>query len=128
MRPPIPLGRAHHALRSAGTTFLIVITTLFALEILLRVADFRVLREGASERSLTYQYDPELGWTPTLSSSGQVTTARTIHVQHNSAGFRDIEVESDTRPAILFIGDSFVWGVDAEAHERFTDLLRKRIS
>jgi GDSL-like Lipase/Acylhydrolase family len=29
---------------------------------------------------------------------------------------------------MLFIGDSFVWGVDAEANERFTDLLRSRIS
>jgi hypothetical protein len=128
MRLPIPLGRANHALRSAGTILLIVITTLFGLEILLRAADFRVLREGASERSLTYQYDPELGWTPTPNSSGPVTTARTIHVQHNSVGFRDIEYKPDTRPAILFIGDSFVWGVDAEAHERFTDLLRTRIS
>jgi len=29
---------------------------------------------------------------------------------------------------MLFIGDSFVWGVDAEADESFTDLLRSRIS
>jgi hypothetical protein len=29
---------------------------------------------------------------------------------------------------MLFIGDSFVWGVDAEANERFTDLLRSRLS
>jgi lysophospholipase L1-like esterase len=29
---------------------------------------------------------------------------------------------------ILFIGDSFVWGVDAESNERFTDLLRERIT
>ena len=28
---------------------------------------------------------------------------------------------------MLFMGDSFVWGVDAEAEERFTDLLRGRI-
>jgi len=28
---------------------------------------------------------------------------------------------------VLFIGDSFVWGVDAEANERFTDLLRNRL-
>ena len=128
MRSPIPVRRANHALRSAGTIFLIVIATLFGLEVLLRIADFRVLREGASERSLTYQYDPELGWAPTPNSTGQVTTARTIEVQHNSIGLRDIEYKPDTRPAILFIGDSFVWGVDAEAHERFTDLLRTRIS
>lgn len=61
-------------------------------------------------------------------SSSIVTTARTIHAQHNNLGFRDIEFERDARPTMLFIGDSFVWGVDAEANERFTDLLRSRIS
>jgi hypothetical protein len=34
----------------------------------------------------------------------------------------------DAQPTILFLGDSFVWGLDAEADERFTDLLRPRIS
>jgi lysophospholipase L1-like esterase len=29
---------------------------------------------------------------------------------------------------MLFIGDSFVWGVDAEASERFTDLLRNKLT
>lgn len=29
---------------------------------------------------------------------------------------------------MLVIGDSFVWGVDAEVNERFTDLLRSRLS
>ena len=33
----------------------------------------------------------------------------------------------DGKPPILFVGDSFVWGVDAEAGERFTDLLRERM-
>jgi GDSL-like Lipase/Acylhydrolase family len=46
----------------------------------------------------------------------------------NSLGFRDIEFERDARPTMLVIGDSFVWGVDAEANERFTDLLRRRLS
>jgi len=120
--------RARRALRSARSGLLIVLATLAAVEMVLRVADLRILREGASERSLTYSYDAELGWAPVPNSSSVVTTARTINVQHNSLGFRDIEFERDARPAILFIGDSFVWGVDAEANERFTDLLRSRIS
>jgi hypothetical protein len=49
-------------------------------------------------------------------------------VQHNSFGLRDIEFVPDDRPTILFLGDSFVWGLDAEAGERFTELLRPRIS
>ena len=115
------------ALRSAGTALLVALVTLLAIEIALRLADLRILREGSSERSLTYRYDAELGWAPVPNSSSVVTTARTIHARHNSLGFRDIEFARDARPRMLFIGDSFVWGVDAEAGERFTDLLRSRL-
>ena len=128
MRLPITREQVQQALRSAGTALLITLATLAAIEIVLRIADLRVLREGNSERSLTYGYDAELGWAPIPNSSSTVTTARTIHAQHNSLGLRDIEFERDGRPTLLFIGDSFVWGVDAEAGERFTDLLRDRIA
>lgn len=104
------------------------LVTLAALEILLRVADFRELREGINERSLSYRHDAELGWSPAPNSSSVVTNVRTIHVQHNSLGLRDIEFAPDARPTILFLGDSFVWGLDAEVDERFTELLRTRIS
>ena len=115
-------------LRSALTVFVIAVLTLAALELLLRIADFRELRQDVSERSLSYGYDAELGWAPIPNSVSTVTTARTIHATHNSLGFRDIEFAPDGRPVILFIGDSFVWGVDAEANERFTDLLRGRLT
>jgi hypothetical protein len=101
--------------------------TLAALEIFLRVADFREFREGVSERSLSYRYDAELGWAAVPGSSSVVENARTIHARHNSLGLRDIEFSLDAQPTILFLGDSFVWGLDAEADERFTDLLRPRI-
>ena len=123
-RPPI----AHSALRSALTVFLVTALTLAAMELLLRVADFRELRQDASERSLAYGYDPELGWAPIPNSVSTVTTARTIHATHNSLGFRDVEFSHDGRPVMLFIGNSFVWGVDAEANERFTDLLRNKLT
>ncbi len=97
------------------------------MELFLRVADFRELREGVSERSLSYRYDAELGWAPAPGSSSIVANARTIHAQHNSLGLRDIEFRPDARPTIMFLGDSFVWGLDAEADERFTELLRTRI-
>jgi hypothetical protein len=48
---------------------LTTLATLVALETALRVADLRILREGASERSLTYRYDAELGWAPVPSSA-----------------------------------------------------------
>jgi lysophospholipase L1-like esterase len=111
-------------LKSAFSTLAIIVGSLLATEIALRLADFRALRQDASERSLAYGYDPELGWKPVANSESVVTTARTIHARHNSLGFRDVEYRSDGKPLMLFIGDSFVWGVDAEADERFTDLLR----
>ena len=114
-------------LRSAGTVLLIALVSLAATEMLLRLANFRELRQDLSERSLTYGYDAELGWAPIPNSASTVTTARTIHASHNSLGFRDIEFKPDGRPVMLFVGDSFVWGVDAEAGERFTDLLRERL-
>jgi hypothetical protein len=120
--------RCRQALWSACIIFSTTLASLVAIEIVLRIIDLRVLREAAGERSLTYNYDEELGWMPIPNSSSVVTTARTIHVQHNSLGFRDIEFARSSRPAMLFIGDSFVWGVDAEPSERFTDLLRNRIS
>jgi hypothetical protein len=122
-------GTARHRglLRSACIISLITVATLAALEIILRVADFRVLRAGKSEQSLTYRHDPELGWAPISGSSSTVTNARTFHTRHNRLGFRDIELERDARPVMLFLGDSFVWGVDAESSERFTDLLREQI-
>ena len=119
--------RLRAALRPAGTFLLITLVTLAATELLLRLADFRELRQDFSERSLSYGYDAELGWAPVPNSVSTVTTARTIHARHNSLGFRDIEFRPDERPVMLFIGDSFVWGVDAEADERFTDVLRERL-
>jgi hypothetical protein len=120
-------GRLREVLRSVAISLCMAIATLAALEVLLRVADFRELREGVSERSLSYRYDAELGWAPVPNSSSVVTNARTIHARHNSLGLRDIEFTLDGQPTILFLGDSFVWGLDAEAGERFTDLLRPRI-
>jgi hypothetical protein len=116
-------GILHAVVVSLVMTFL----TLAALEILLRVVDLRELREGVSERSLSYRYDPELGWAPIPSSNSTVTNVRTIHVEHNSLGLRDIEFIPDIRPTMMFLGDSFVWGLDAEADERFSNLLRPRI-
>ena len=121
-------GRLREVLRTVGISLGMTILTLAALEIFLRVADLRELREGVSERSLSYRYDAELGWAAVPGSSSVVNNARTIHAQHNSLGLRDIEFSLDAQPTILFLGDSFVWGLDAEAGERFTDLLRPHIT
>jgi hypothetical protein len=115
-------------LRSLGAIMIITIATLAALEIILRVVDLRELREGVSERSLSYRYDAELGWVPVPGSSSDVTNARTIRANHNSLGLRDEEFVLDEQPTMMFLGDSFVWGLDAKAKERFSELLKPRIS
>jgi hypothetical protein len=119
--------RLREVLKSVAVSLGMAIVTLIALEVFLRIADFRELREGVNERSLSYRYDPELGWAAVPGSTSTVTNARTFHVQHNSLGLRDVEFRLDDRPTIMFLGDSFVWGLDAEADEMFTELLRKRV-
>jgi hypothetical protein len=116
------------AVQSLGAAAIMMIITLVALEIVLRLVDLRELREGVSERSLSYQYDSELGWMPVPGSSAEVTNARTIQAHHNSLGLRDDEFTLDATPTIMVLGDSFVWGLDAEANERFTELLKPRIT
>ena len=49
-------------------------------------------------------------------------------MQHNSLGLRDIEHNAERRPNIMFVGDSFVWGYDVEARDRFTERLREQLS
>jgi len=120
--------RIYQALRSIGPMLLTTFLTLVAFEIVLRIVDPRIFREDRTERSLTHDYDAELGWAPIPHSSSVVSTERTIHAEHNSLGFRDIEFVRDARPTMLFLGDSLVWASDAEANERFTEVLRSRIS
>ena len=128
MTDPAGGGRLREALWTAGISLGMALLTLVALEVLLRVADFRMLREGTTERSLSYRYDPELGWAPAANSDSVANNVRSVHVHHNSLGLRDSEFSRDGTPTIIFLGDSFVWGLDAEAGERFTELLKPRVA
>src|SRR3954454_21949865 len=119
--------KVRKTLQSLGAIAVMTIVTLGAIEVILRIVDLRELREGVSERSLSYQYDAELGWMPVPGSVSTATNARTIQVHHNSLGLRDDEFVLDAKPTIMFLGDSFVWGLDAEASERFSEILKPRI-
>ena len=101
---------------------------LGATEVCLRHFFSDRLSYPRDERNLTYRYDAELGWFPKENQSTHYKGSREIEVHHNSRGFRDPEPPGDGKPAILFMGDSFVWGYDVEQSERFTDLLRKRLT
>jgi hypothetical protein len=95
-----------------------------ASELGLRLFCNRLLGQTEDERTLTYRYDPQLGWFPIPNSGKQFTGHRTIHIRHNSRGFRDREPAANGRPGVIFLGDSLVWGFDVEAEERFTERLQ----
>ena len=80
------------------------------------------------ERSLAYRYDSRLGWFPKTSDRITYTGSRKIHIAHNAMGFRDREHTLEkTRPRLIFVGDSFVWGYDVEVGERFTEFLQAEL-
>ncbi|MGZ9020004.1 MAG: hypothetical protein ACXW3S_08565, partial [Rhodoplanes sp.] len=91
------------------------------LELFLRVADFRDLRLVPESYRLPYEHDAELGWIPIAHKVASDT------IKINSLGLRDIEVEPTTKPTILVIGDSFVYGAGVKDGERFTDRLRDEL-
>ena len=66
-------------------------------------------------------FDAELGWF----HAPNMVTARGIRT--NSLGLRDIEVSPTTKPTMLFVGDSFVYGNGVKDGERFTDVLRPKL-
>ncbi|HEX4827984.1 MAG TPA: GDSL-type esterase/lipase family protein, partial [Xanthobacteraceae bacterium] len=57
----------------------------------------------------------------------QTSGNRTISVRHNSLGLRERELSDVAPDRFLFLGDSFTYGYDAEANERFSDLLQKAL-
>src|SRR5438045_43279 len=105
----------------------LVIATLVVAEAILRFVDLRYLRPYSVGAQRVYNYDAELGWFPVPNSDVTFTGLRTVKVHHNSLGLRDIEHDTTPRPTIAFVGDSFVWGYDAEQNERFTEVLRAKM-
>jgi hypothetical protein len=123
----IETGAKRSLLRIALLQFLLLVASLVAAELILRAIDLRYLRTHRTGSELVFSHDAELGWVPVPNSATTFTGSRPINVRHNSLGLRDIEHDSTPKPTIAFIGDSFVWGYDAEAEERFTELLRTRL-
>jgi lysophospholipase L1-like esterase len=77
------------------------------------------------------QYDPLLGWRGVPGARGELVTENDrVTIEHNSAGFRDIEhvVASPPKDAIVFLGDSFTWGYEVRSGDMFVNLLRPRLA
>ncbi len=103
-----------------------VLVALGVAEVGLRIGYREGLALVHDERSLMYRYDPVLGWFPVPGRSNRFVASRPITIVNNSQGFRGPEYRPDDRPGLLFLGDSFVWGFDVDAKERFTDRLQAR--
>ena len=103
------------------------VAALGVAELTLRFIDLRYLRMDESGIAPVFSHDAALGWFPIPNSVQNYTGARTVTVRHNSLGLRDVELQNSLRPTIAFLGDSFVWGYDAEEDERFTNLLRLKM-
>ena len=77
------------------------------------------------ERTVMCVFDAQIGWVPNPGYSGTYTGSRDFVVTQNSLGFRDREPGPKTRRRVVVIGDSHVWGYDADQDARFTDLIGK---
>jgi hypothetical protein len=129
MPPTISAAARHPRAPLKARLLLLAVSVVFALavtEVGLRIAFRTTLALVQDERSLMYRYDPVLGWFPVPGRSNQFVGSRPITVVNNIQGFRGPEYKPDDRPGIMFLGDSFVWGFDAEVGERFTELLQAR--
>ncbi len=85
---------------------------------------------NSSEHGNLTEHDRTLGWKGVPGGGVElVTENRRIRLDHNRQGFRDIEhdASSHAKPAIVFLGDSFTWGYEAEFDEMFVNRLRKRL-
>src|SRR5262245_33432552 len=109
----------------------IMVAVLCVGEVLLRILDISALRLPENSSVVlnggdAVQPDAQLGWSQIPNVVTQSTTAnRTISVRHNSLGLREKEINQDAPGGtFVFLGDSMVWGLDAEVGERFTDLLQ----
>lgn len=113
-----------------GLVLVSVSLSLGLCESVLRVVFFpafpEIKKENQLECNLGYRYDTELGWFPIANGRTVFHGHRTVSIAHNSKGFRDNEPVIGNKPGIIFLGDSFVWGYDVEASERFTDKLQAR--
>jgi lysophospholipase L1-like esterase len=111
-----------------------LLVTACLLEVGYRIFDpFPYVPPGEVEHRFTKltQYDPVLGWRGVPGARGELVTENDrVLIEHNSAGFRDIEhvVASPPKDAIVFLGDSFTWGYEVRAEDLFVNLLRPRLA
>jgi lysophospholipase L1-like esterase len=74
-------------------------------------------------------YDPDIGWAYRPGYEGQWGCFEYRNqVKINAVGLRDEEIGPKTRPRILFIGDSFVFGFGVELEDTFVKGVGRRLA
>jgi hypothetical protein len=119
-------------------TFTLITLGLFVGILLLAEIACRVIvepenkfqwRQEKTVRNTVYRFDPTLGWFPIENHEEWFEGSVRFYTSSNSDGFRDAEhdLENRERPRVAVLGDSFTWGYDVEAKDRWTDILQERL-
>jgi hypothetical protein len=123
---PAVRGTSRRLAAKLALLFCSLLISLLVAEAFLRIFYREDLGGQTDVRNLGYRYDRELGWFPVANQRQSFKASRTITAAHNSDGFRGPELARNNNPRLVFLGDSLVWGYDAEASERFTEKLQAR--
>jgi len=117
-----------------GLLFGTLLLCFFVTEISVRILDpfpyFTDDEINDTKQGYLSEYDPTLGWKGVPGGKARfVTKDADVWLAYNRQGFRDIEHNyvSDQRPGMVFLGDSFTWGMDVELEEIFVNRLRSRV-
>jgi len=101
--------------------------SVLLVELVLRVSNVWIGRHSDTMFTVM-DYDAVLGWKmkPNISGTIDMVDVEGIPVRSNSLGFwdRDFPIQKTSgRSRILFLGDSFTWGLGVRESERFTNVL-----
>ena len=116
-------SREKYASFALFTLLLSLLVSLGAIEGFLRYQDHKIAQSDQMEPGLV-RFDPELGWrlTPHWSGSHQHYDFNVdYHIDYT--GLRADPQESDARPRVAVLGDSFTFGLGVADTETFVSLL-----
>ena len=108
-----------------------ILLPFFVIEIGYRIVDpYPYYGEDITKNRVNFdRHDPLLGWSGVPGEKGWIyTRSNRVYFENNSLGFRDIEHDArNFKPAIVFLGGSYVWGYDTRTENMFVNLLRDKL-
>ncbi len=103
-----------------------VVALVVPLLVLLLIKHGKPDLPHADERAAFDLFDPEIGWVGRPNHHGNYKGAVTFDVRQNNIGMRGPDLGVKRRPRVLVLGDSYVWGYDAQQDVMFTEVLGRR--